>query len=275
LVEDAKRARVKVFPVDIHLSEWDCEMVNGGDLRIGFCVVRGINEETVRELIEERRKKPFANLMDFLSRTRLSPQSLMSLAIGEAFAGFGLNQRDAFWEILAYRTLTRPTGEAPDTQMNLFENFKGRESEDSPFDPMNDLQAIRSDYKVYGLSTRGHPMRELRKHFNQVPKFNSRTVKTVPSGRVLSVGGLVIARQRPPNAKGTCFATLEDEEGFLDLVLHSDVFEKYEDVFVNEPFIIVRGKVQRAKTATTLIVHRVDTVMDPRAQIRVKSKDFG
>ena len=274
LVEEAKRAGVQVLPVDVRHSNWECEMVDANTFRIGFRVVRGLYEEAARELIAQRAAKPFQNLTDFLSRTRVTPKALQCLAMGEAFSCFGLNQRDALWEILAQRVLTRPTQQKEQTQMSLFENFTGRGGESGLFEPLNGLEAIRSDYNVYGLSTRGHPMRELRKHFKQVPKLNSKMVKEMPAGRVLSVAGLIIARQRPPNAKGTCFATLEDEEGFLDLLLHNDTFEKYREVFVTEPFIVVRGKVQRDRDATTLIVHRVDAVTDNEAEILVRSRDF-
>lgn len=281
LVEDAKRAGVRVLPVDINQSEWDCEMVDGNSFRIGFRVVRGLNEEAAHALIRERQKKPFQNMLDFLSRSHLSLHALTRLAMGEAFACFGLNQRDALWEILGQRVLAQPTSDALDTQMNLFEGLvncsdkAACESGRELFEPLNELQAIQSDYNVYGLSTRGHPMRELRKRYPRIPKITSTGVKHVPGGRVLKVAGMIIARQRPPNAKGTCFATLEDEAGFLDVVLHKEVFERYEEVFVNEPFVMMTGKVQREKDAATLIVSQVQAVMNDDLAMRVQSKDFG
>jgi error-prone DNA polymerase len=280
LVEEARHSGVKVIPVDINRSDWDCELElseKEGAIRIGFRVVRGMNKEACRELIAERDRGVFKSLPDFLSRTRLSPQALMSLAMGEAFKCFGLNQRDSLWEILGHRLLLLPSRESESVQMNLFEKLSEAPLVQTPagalfFEPLSDFQAIRSDYRVFGLSTRGHPMKELRKHFKRVPPITSLGVKKSPLGRMLKIAGLVIARQRPPNAKGTCFATLEDEDGFIDLILHAHVFEKFQDVFVNEPFILVTGKVQRDVNSTSLLIHRIEAM--PEAEIHVQSKDF-
>jgi error-prone DNA polymerase len=309
LIEEAKRSGVKILPVDINRSGWDCEIIyDGGEkpsIRIGLRVVRGMNEEAARALIRTRQELPFQSLMDFLSRTRLSPQALLSLAMGEAFSCFGLDQRQSLWEILAYRMLTKPSasdvslnggnggGKLEDgklNQMNLFEDLRSSsqtnikalvsDQDDVSFKKLSDYQAIRTDYQVYGLSTRGHPMKELRQYFSKkVPSLTTGAVRNAQVGRVLRIAGLTIVRQRPPNAKGTCFGTLEDEEGFLDLILHEDIFEKYHDVFVNEPFIIATGKVQRDLKATSLLVTKIEAVTEvtgsDEATLVVKSKDFG
>jgi error-prone DNA polymerase len=284
IVEEARRQGVRVLPVDINRSEWDCDWVKDDDgmeaLRIGLRVVRGLNEDLAQELVEARKKKLFVNLMDFLSRTKLSQPCLQSLAMGEAFACFGLNQRDSLWKILSYRILTRPTSEKAETQMNLFEKISAHadifsiSTAGEEFPALNAFQAIRSDYQVYGLSTRGHPMKELRKYFNKVPQTTTGFVKAAAIGRVLKIAGLVIARQRPPNAKGTCFATLEDEEGFIDLILHNDVFEQYREVFVDQPFIVATGKVQRDGAATSILVHRLEPVAEEGTDVQVRPRNF-
>ncbi len=40
-----------------------------------------------------------------------------------------------------------------------------------------------------------------------------------PDGTKLRVGGVIIARQRPPTARGTAFVALEDEGGVVNVVL--------------------------------------------------------
>ena len=108
--------------------------------------------------------------------------------------------------------------------MNLFEDLRSSSPsaktladvrDEVSFQKLTEYQAIRTDYQVYGLSTRGHPMKELRQYFSKkVPSVTTGAVRNAQVGRVLRIAGLTIVRQRPPNAKGTCFGTLEDEEGF-------------------------------------------------------------
>ena len=56
--------------------------------------------------------------------------------------------------------------------------------------------------------------------------------------------GLVICRQRPGTASGVVFMTLEDETGFVNLVVWQRVFERYAVIAKTSPFLGVTGKLQ-------------------------------
>jgi error-prone DNA polymerase len=222
---------------------------------MGWCVVRGLGEEAAKVLIAERSKRRFSSLRDFLSRTRLKPIVLNELAMGDAFAAFGLQQRDALWEILA---------DSATTQLGLFSG--GSESataaaEPGLFEPLEKIEAIQSDHQSYGLSIRGHPMQELRKMLkDRIPSMTTGQARRNPNGARLSFAGFVITRQRPSTAKGTVFATLEDEEGVLDLVIHKDMAEKYWPVFETSKFLVVSGKMQKDGSTVTLVVEKMAPV---------------
>ena len=57
--------------------------------------------------------------------------------------------------------------------------------------------------------------------------------------------GLVLCRQRPATASGVVFLTLEDEFGFLNLVLFAKVFSAYENVVCQASLLRVRGTLER------------------------------
>jgi error-prone DNA polymerase len=103
-------------------------------------------------------------------------------------------------------------------------------------------------------------MQVLRKAMPQLPRITTAHVKAAPHGRTISIAGMAIVRQRPPTAKGTVFSTLEDESGLIDLVLHSDVHKKYEEIFSNHAFLIARGSVQRDRHSVSLLVKSLSPV---------------
>jgi error-prone DNA polymerase len=245
-------------------------------------VVSGLGEERAKRIAEERRRQEFTSLEDFLARTRLPLAALQGLAMGDAFTCFGLSQREALWRILSYQVIDRMGAQAPSIQGNLFagHSFTGSKS---AFSSLSDVEAIHSDFEAYGLSTRGHPLGALRKQFpKQIPHPTTADAKRTPHGKGVRLAGLVIARQRPQTAKGTCFATLEDETGFIDLVLHESVYEEYREVFRSSPFVIVSAKSQRDREGSnapmSLIVHRVETLTlefpDPAMSANWEAQDF-
>ena len=64
-------------------------------------------------------------------------------------------------------------------------------------------------------------------------------------GERVAVAGLVICRQRPATASGVVFATLEDEFGFVNLVLWAKTFERFRHVATGSSLLFVRGVVDR------------------------------
>jgi error-prone DNA polymerase len=55
---------------------------------------------------------------------------------------------------------------------------------------------------------------------------------------------VVIVRQRPSTAKGMCFATLEDESGFVNVVFAPDLFTKERATITTSALLEVDGVVQ-------------------------------
>jgi error-prone DNA polymerase len=65
--------------------------------------------------------------------------------------------------------------------------------------------------------------------------------------------GLVIGRQRPATASGVVFVTLEDETGFVNLIVWSRVFEKHAALIKTASFLGVTGVLQIQDGVTHLI----------------------
>ncbi|MFL5813017.1 MAG: error-prone DNA polymerase [Bdellovibrionia bacterium] len=272
LLDDAKRHGVEVLPVDPNLSDWNCDVIRlenelGNErkaIRLGFRVVHGLGKAEAEKLIEERKRRgPYRSLSDFLSRTRLKSAVLQGLALGNAFSKFGENQRQTLWKILELRMLSE-TG----TQLSLFQSSYEVESGEAAsgiaLRPLSALESIQEDYAAFGLSTQGHPMRELRQ------KLRCQTIawtkNNAPGGRTVSAAGLVIVRQKPPTAKGMTFATLEDESGFMDLAFHPEVYEKYREEFLRHCFIEVKGILQRDGNSMSLLVKHLKPLFQEAAK---------
>jgi len=73
----------------------------------------------------------------------------------------------------------------------------------------------------------------------------------------------VLVRQRPPTAKGVSFATIEDEFGFLDLVLFAKKFAELKEVFLLHSFLVVEGRIERDGHSVSLIVDQVVPIFPP------------
>lgn len=284
LVEEAKRSRVTVLSVDPNESDWDCTQSKDGKLRIGLRMVQGLGKAQAEALLLERSQGRFKSLSDFLSRVHLPRGVLNRLAMGDAFESFGLSRRQALWELLSGHLLKsvvfRHEGEVQE-QLNLFSGVESVfKRQTAFFKGLSVYEEIQADYSSYRLSVKGHPLWGLRQEpemKRRIPPSTTQTLQKSLGAKQLRLAGLVIVRQRPSTAKGTVFATLEDEFGFADLIFHEKTYEKYEEILNGSPFVIVSGKVQREGQMVNLIVQFVGSLFREEAEaeiIPVKSRDF-
>ncbi|MBL7543309.1 MAG: error-prone DNA polymerase [Bdellovibrionaceae bacterium] len=260
IIYDAIRHGVRVLPLSLNTSEWDCTIEGDNTIRIGFRAVKGLSHQQARELIAQRNEHPFLSLTDFMKRSPLRADITERLALANRFEDFNWEARDALWAILSYEHLLN---EPPSTQLSFFSHTTYLEktelspAESHPFSKTDGFEKIQNDYGAFSLSLQGHPMSELRKTMSIIPKMTSQKIRELRSGSLIKTAGLVLIRQKPPTANGTCFSTLEDEYGFIDLVLFPDTFEKYNDVFLNHCFIIVTGTMEREGNTVSVIVSSV------------------
>ena len=269
IVDDAIRHGVEVRPVDVTASDWDCTLEPGPDRRAGFAVRMGLRyvkslseERDCRRIEAARSERPFESLADFSRRTRLDDRVLRRLAEAGAFAPFEGRRRTALWQ-------AQGLGPAAETPLPV-EPHEPRPD----FDPLDDFQAIDWDYQFSAHSTRGHPLAPLREALAAQNLPDARTVAGMPDGRRVRYAGLVICRQRPGTASGVTFMTLEDETGFVNVVIWKQVFDDHAVLARTASFLGVSGKLQSESGVVHVVADELWAPEIPARPPTAGSRDF-
>jgi error-prone DNA polymerase len=103
---------------------------------------------------------------------------------------------------------------------------------------------------------------------------DARTVATMKDGHNVRYAGLVICRQRPGTAGGVVFMTLEDETGFVNVVIWESVFQRYSVLAKTVSFLGISGKLQVEDGVVHLIAEKL---WEPRIELKpsgAASRDF-
>ena len=79
-------------------------------------------------------------------------------------------------------------------------------------------------------------------------------------------------RQRPQTAKGTLFLLLEDEFGFINVIVPNTLVEDNAEVVKFAPFIAVQGQFQRDGQVMNVVGRRFRALRTH--EIATKSRDF-
>jgi error-prone DNA polymerase len=275
LVEDAKRHGVEVRPVNINKSQWNCTLtplkkeeqspVDGAKrrlygVRMGLRYVKGLGV-VERERLETV-EPPYPNLATFVRQTRLNRKAMHALAEAGAFECFGLNRRDAIWQV---RSLSRFAQDAlPLEPASSQISFASLASDDQ----------VLWDYRSSHHSTRGHPMQGLRHTLRSRGIPEATRVHSRAHGDELDYVGMVICRQRPGTASGVTFFTLEDETGFVNVVVWKQVFDRHAALAKTAALLGVSGEIQKADGVIHLIAKSLWAPDVSLAEQTHRSRDF-
>jgi error-prone DNA polymerase len=193
-----------------------------------------------------------------VARAGLEKREVEVLAHAGALVGFGLERREAMWKVRAPR------------ERDLLAGLElGDEAPELPV--MSRAEQLVLDYETTGVSVGDHAMKVVRP---RLPRHyrSARDLATAANGAHVSTAGLVICRQRPGTASGVVFVTLEDETGFVNLILWARTFEKWRHVATTSSMLAAHGKVERQGE----VVYVVPDRLEPLSLVEVPSmsRDF-
>jgi error-prone DNA polymerase len=301
IVKDAQRHGLKLLPVDVTRSEWNCtlERVPSPALRMGLRYVRALREEAAKSLLRERLLSPFTSIHDLTRRVpELRRDELTTLAeigalnstgsqiadfrlqiskphqskicnlksdISSPDSGLGtrnsLHRRNALWQVEAAVRSSGP----------LLEQHAEPDAT-SPLAPMNHEERLVADFHGTGLTIGPHPMAYKRTWLNAMGIRRASDLRDLPTGKRIRIGGCVITRQRPGTAKGFVFLSLEDETGVANAIVRPDLFHENRLLLTSERFLAVEGILQNQDNVISVRAERVQPLFVTKAE--TSSHDF-
>ncbi len=290
IVKDAQRHGLRVKPVDITCSDWNCTLEPEENvtmrescedvplqsrfaLRMGFRYAKGLREDTAQAILRERSKRPFESIADLAYRVpELRRNELVLLASIGALNSIGhreeeklsvnfeplrkgkkqrLHRRDALWQVERAARFAGP----------LLESIPESDAA-SPLSPMTPEERLVADFHGTGLTVGPHPMAYRRAALQRAGALSAKELTQVPHGRHVRTAGCVIARQRPGTAKGFVFLSLEDETGISNAIITPDLLEQNRILIVSEKFLLLEGVLQNQDGVISVKVDRISPMRD-------------
>jgi error-prone DNA polymerase len=289
LISDAVRHGVHVESIDINQSLWDCTLETqtehakseqvgapkfpvpwpGKTLRLGMRLVRGLSQGDADIVVAERKARgPFRDQADLVRRCSLTQAVLSILADCGALNSLSRDRRSAYWQALSQ--------EASDIDMPLLAAMQADEDDPLPdfLSMMHPMEEVVADYETTGVSLVGHPIQFYRDRLKGQRVVTAAELKGLRHGQFVRVAGLILLRQRPSTAKGITFATMEDETGSINLVLHPTTWETYYMVCKRSNAWLVHGTLESRQGVIHVVVGRVEDLSDILGPMDIRSRDF-
>jgi error-prone DNA polymerase len=265
LVRSARDHGVEVRPIDVNHSNWDStlERSNGNAaMRLGMRLVKGLAAEAGARICATRAAAPFTSVQDLAERAQLNAKDLGCLASAGALAALASNRHRARWDVAG---VTQPTALLPRVRFAEALPILRRPTEG---------EDIAADYAHVGVSLGRHPLILLRDKLAMAGIKTAREVADVAPGTRVRSAGLVITRQRPSSASGVTFVTLEDETGYLNLVVWERLAQRDRRALLGAKLLGVVGVVQKESGVLHVIAEKLVDHSELLGRLVTRSRDF-
>jgi DNA-directed DNA polymerase III PolC len=267
LVRDARIHGVEVRGVDVAKSDWDCTLERGVDsqpaLRLGLRLVKHLTSEAAIRLLAARAVRLFDGIADLAQRAELDRRDLEALAAADALAALTGHRHRAVWQVTGV-----------ERALPLLPAATVREEGIPLLRAPREAQDIVADYGSLGLTLRRHPVSLLREKLKRRGVLPTLDLWEQPNGRLVRTAGLVITRQRPGSAGGVTFVTMEDETGYVNLIVWNRVAIEQRAALLESRLLEVHGKLQREGDVQHVIAHRLTDLSAMLGDLVVASRNF-
>jgi DNA polymerase-3 subunit alpha len=267
LMEECKRMGVKVLGPDINEGFAKFAVIPGGtDIRFGMASIKGVGENTVENIINERNENgKYSSVFDLAKRLEskcVNKKSLEGLALAGGFDSFegihramffvpdsdGLTLTDRMIKYSNQMSLGNDTSQASlfggDDEIQITEPQLPQKIE-----AWGKLEELAREKEVVGFFISGHPLDPYKLIIDHKCNANCAQLKAGLEpfkGKDVTFGGVITGFENRTSKTGNAFGKLiiEDYHGSVELMLFGKDFVEYSKFMVSPLFVYVKAKVQ-------------------------------
>ena len=266
LMQECKSMNINVLGPDVNESHRKFSVNKKGDIRFGLCAVKGVGENAVQSIIEEREANgPFTSIFDFVERVNLTAcnrKNLECLALSGAFDELpGDIRREQYMSANSkgeqfLEALVRYGNVFQTDKMSAQNTLFG--AEEMPEIPKPEipeggswstLERLNRERELVGIYLSAHPLDDYRLILEEF--CNTKAVELSDlqplMGRKITFGGVVSEQPRTGfTKKGSPFgvAKVEDFSGTAEIFLFGDEWIKLQNYFIPGNFLYIKGSCQ-------------------------------
>ncbi len=265
-LSDTKKMGLAVLPPDINTSD-KYFTVHEGQVRYGLLGIKNVGAAAVDEILLVRGSEgPFVSFGSFLERINLKTVNRKvietciqcgvfdSLGVSRAVL---LHNSQTFIDHAVAQKASTAFG-----QTSLFDGESGEELAGPHIEEVEDWDLetrLGYEREHLGFYCSGHPLDGRKELWFERSTINLAKLPPPGGDTVYALIGLVSEPRvlSTKNGKQLAFTTIEDYNGSIEIVLFSEVFEKYQDRLVGEQVLGVLGKLEQRGERLQIVVEEI------------------
>lgn len=275
-IDEAKDMNIAISSPNINESEINFT-AKDDKIIFGLLGIKNVGLAALENIIQERSKKPFYDLLDFCTRIDLRTSNkrvLENLIYAGAFDCLPGNRAQQFEELSKIIDLAVEKKEGLLTgQMGLFASIKKTNSSEPDFykfqlkDEWPIKEKLEKEKQAIGFYLSSHPLDSYRKYIKwlNIKPFNeiltSIIDKPLENEETITSLGIVKAKKAITTKKGDpmAFVQIEDKSSVAEVIVFPKLYKQVEDWLNNYEIFIVKGQIdngsiQKCKIKANVLV---------------------
>jgi len=284
----AEQMGIEILPPDVNVSDHDF-VVFEGNIRFGLDAVKGVGFAAV-EAIKAARDEggPFESLWDFCARVdarAVNKKAIEALIKCGAFGSTGATRMGML------SVLEQAQGAGQKTQQDLeigqgsiFDSldlggnpngnatnaaaaFAAPAHPPIPTAEFDQPELLAIEKEAIGLFISAHPLKQVREALRERADCSLAELSTRADKEWVTAGGIITAAKkiRTRNGEHMMFATLDDLEGCVEILVFGKALAEYEGALGVDSVVLVRGRVDHKDADKTCLVVQTAEPFEPTA----------
>ncbi len=264
MMEETKRMGIEVLGPDVNESLLQFTVNRTGNVRFGLGAIKGVGENAVLHLIEERENNgPYKDIYDLAERVNLNTvnkKMLEAMVVSGALDGLpGLTRAQYFAadgkgssfleSLIRYGNSVKNIKNS--SQQSLFGDIGGFElvkPEPGPCPDWSKLEKLGKEKEVIGIYLSSHPLDDFRLEINTFCNASLADLQNLSefANREVCVAGIVTDTRSGVTKNGKPFGgfTLQDYTDSFSFLLFDKDYVAFSNFFRNDYQLLVKGRVQ-------------------------------
>jgi len=272
LVREARRLGIEVLPPDIEKGNYRFQLDGEKRIIYGLGAIKNVGEAAVREIENERRRRPFRDFRDFVMRvdpSKVNKKVVESLIKAGAFDCFDKNRRKLL-DSLPNLYSKKERGKL--NQIALFAQTK-EEKEEKELE-WTIQKKLAFEKETLGFFLTGHPLDAFKDKLEGIKLISSSSLSEYEDGKKVKIAGTLVQLSRKRDRQGKIYANciFEDYEGEFGVIFFSSLYEEVASILNKEESYLITGRVSwEEEEKVRIIAETIKNLED----VKVKKKRRG
>jgi DNA polymerase III subunit alpha len=264
---------IEVLPPDVNSSDHGF-VVSGNCIRFGLDAVKNVGHIAVQAILDARSEGgEFTSLWDFCERVdsrAVNKRAVECLVKCGAFDSTGASRKGMLEALPAASAFGQKAQEDSRLGQSSIFDLGGGAEESGPSrqhhapiraEEFEQSDLLRLEKETLGTYLSSHPLAEVKEAIRERVDCSLSSLADKPDGSWVTVGGIVTEFKRHKSKNGSLmsFATLDDVEGQVELLVMGKAYEASQEFLAADAIVIVRGRLDhKGRGDTKLVAQEVE-----------------